>query len=210
MSTAAASRQDDATLLFATPAIVADRRAAGSIIVKSTTPLKPAARCVGDWLEHWARATPERIFLGERASADVPWTTVSYGEALKQVRSIAAWILAQGLSAERPLAILSDNSIDHALLALGAMHAGVPVAAISPAYSLMSKDFDKLKSMTRLLQPGAIYVSATKPLAAALAAIAPLHRAKIISGAAGNDDTIPLATIASTPETPAGQKPVRQ
>ena len=100
-----------------------------------------------------ARTTPERIFLGERASVDAPWTTVSYGEALRQVRSIAAWILAQGLSAEHPLAVLSDNSIDHALLALGAMHAGVPVAAISPAYSLMSKDFDKLKSMTSCFSP---------------------------------------------------------
>src|SRR5262249_17847351 len=151
--------------LFATPSIVADRRADGSIIVKSTEPLKPAARCVGDWLEHWARTVPERIFLGERAGVDAPWTTVTYAEALKQARSIAAWALGQGLSAEHPLAILSDNSIDHALLALGAMHAGVPVAAISPAYSLMSKDFDKLKSMTRLLQPGAIYVSGIKPFA---------------------------------------------
>ena len=150
MTTAAALRHDDPASLFATPAIVTERRADGSIIVKSTTPLKPAARCVGDWLEHWARATPERIFLGERASVEAPWTTVTYGEALRQVRSIAAWVLAQGLSAEHPLAVLSDNSIDHALLALGAMHAGVPVAAISPAYSLMSKDFDKLKSMMQL------------------------------------------------------------
>ncbi len=118
------------------------------------------------------------------------------------MRSIAAWILAQGLSAEHPLAILSDNSIDHALLALGAMHAGVPVAAVSPAYSLMSKDFDKLKSMTRLLQPGAIYVSATKPFAAALAAIAPLHQAMIISGSTGDVGAIPFRTVASTAETP--------
>ena len=109
---------------------------------------------------------------------------MTYGDALKQVRCIAAWILAQGLSAEHPLAVLSDNSVDHALLALGAMHAGVPVAAISPAYSLMSRDFDKLKSMIALLEPGAIYVSGTKPFAAALAAIQPLHRAKIVSGSA--------------------------
>jgi feruloyl-CoA synthase len=73
--------------------------------------------------------------------------TVAYKDALRQVRSVAAWILAQGLSAEHPLVILSDNSIDHALFALAAMHVGVPAAAISPAYSLMSGDFDKLKSM---------------------------------------------------------------
>ena len=151
-------RGDDPASLFAIPSIAAERRADGSTIVRSTVPLKPAGRCVGDWLEHWAVVVPDRVFLGER-SGEAPWATVTYGMARRQVRSIAAWILAQGLSAERPLAILSDNSVHHALLALGAMHAGVPVAAISPAYSLMSKDFDKLKSMIALLKPGA-YVRA--------------------------------------------------
>ena len=170
-------RRDNSETLFATPEIVADRRADGSIWLKSTDAAAAGARCVGDWLEHWARQTPERIFLGERSDAEAPWTTVTYKDALRQVRSVAAWILAQGLSAERPLVILSDNSVDHALFALAAMHVGVPTAAISPAYSLMSKDFDKLKSMIGLLDPGAIYVSGTKPFASALAAIRPLHSA---------------------------------
>src|SRR5207253_5764682 len=173
-TTLAAASGDDSRHLFATPAIVADRRADGSILVCSTVPLRPAARCIGDWLEHWARQAPERVFLADRAGADVPWSTVTYQDALQQVRSAAAWILAQGLSAERPLVILSDNSVEHALFALAAQHVGVPSAAISPAYSLMSKDFDKLKSMVKLLGPGAIYISATKPFAAALAAIRPL------------------------------------
>src|SRR5262249_40182528 len=162
-------------------------------------PLQPGARCIGDWLEHWARVAPDRIFLGER-SGDAPWTTVSYGEALRQVRSIAGWMLAQRLSVEHPLAVLSDNSVDHALLALGAMHAGVPVAAVSTAYSLMSRDFEKLKAMIALLEPGAIYVSNTKQFAAALAAIRPHHGAKIISGSA-DADAIGFRTVASTPET---------
>jgi len=175
MTTAAAISRDDPASLFATPAVVADRRADGSIVLKSTVPLGESARCVGDWLEHWAAQTPDRIFLGERANADAPWTTVTYGHALGQVRAAAAWILAQGLSAERPLVILSDNGIDHALFALAAQHVGVPSAAISPAYSLMSRDFDKLRSMITLLGPGAIYVSGIKPFAAALSAIKPLH-----------------------------------
>jgi feruloyl-CoA synthase len=198
-----AARRDDPEALFAVPAIVADRRADGSIILKSTTPLRESARCVGDWLEHWAAQTPDRIFLGERASVDAPWTTVTYRQALGQVRAAAAWILARRLNAERPLVILADNGIDHALLALAAQHVGVPSAAISPAYSLMSKDFDKLKSMITLLQPGAIYVSGTKPFAAALSAIQPLHSARIISGNAADADAIPFRTIAATPETPA-------
>jgi feruloyl-CoA synthase len=197
-----AARRDDPEALFAVPAIVADRRADGSIILKSTTPLKQSARCVGDWLVHWAAQTPDRIFLGERADVDAPWTTVTYRQALGQVRATAAWILAQGLSAERPLVILSDNGIDHALFALAAQHVGVPSAAISPAYSLMSKDFDKLKSMITLLQPGAIYVSGTKPFAAALAAIKSLHSAEVISGNAEDADAISFRAIAATPETP--------
>jgi feruloyl-CoA synthase len=200
--TLAAASGDNSLKLFATPAIVADHRADGSILVRSTTPLKPYARCIGDWLEHWAQQAPDRIFLADRAGADAAWTTITYKEALRQVRSAAAWILAQGLSAERPLVILSDNSVEHALFALAAQHVGVPSAAISPAYSLMSKDFDKLKSMVGLLGPGSIYVSATKPFAAALAAIKPLHSASIVSGNADDGDAISFRAIAATPETP--------
>src|SRR2546421_2032335 len=203
MTIAAANRRDHPETLFATPEIVAKRRADGSIWLKSATPLQPGARCVGDWLEQWARQMPERIFLGERSSMEAPWTTLTYKDALQQVRSVAAWILAQGLSAERPLVILSDNSIDHALFALGAMHVGVPVASISPAYSLMSKDFDKLKSMIVLLDPGAIYVSGLKPFAAALAAIKSLHTSTVVSGDAEGSDAISFRAIAETPETGA-------
>ena len=201
MTPAAATRSDDPATLFAVPEIVAERRGDGSIWLRSAAALQPGARCVGDWLEHWAKQSPDKIFLGERSSVEAPWTTVTYRDALRQVRSVAAWILAQGLSAARPLVILSDNSIDHALFALAAMHAGVPAAAISPAYSLMSRDFDKLKSMIRLLEPGAIYVSSQKPLAAALVAIKPLHTAKIVSGD-GGADAISFQSIAATPETP--------
>jgi feruloyl-CoA synthase len=186
---------DQVSSLFALPSVAAERRPDGAIILKSRVALQGADRCVGDWLETWARDTPDVIFLAERASADAPWTTLTYGEALGKVRGAAAWILAQDLSAQRPLAILSDNSIDHALLTLAAMHAGVPAAAISPAYSLMSKDFDKLKSMIALIEPGAIYVASTKQFAPALAAIAPLHDAVIVTGEAHSADALPVAVV---------------
>jgi len=186
--------------LFATPRVVADRRPDGTIFLTSTVPLLAGARCVGDWLVHWARRTPERIFLGERTGVDASWRTVTYGAALRQVRSIASWILARGLSADHPLVILSDNGVDHALFALAAMHVGVPVAAISPAYSLISRDFDKLKRMVALLEPGAIYVSTMKPFATALAAIAPLHQAIIVASDA--DAAVSFDGIAQTPESP--------
>ncbi|WP_298886740.1 feruloyl-CoA synthase [uncultured Bradyrhizobium sp.] len=192
----------DASSLFATPRTVAEHRADGSVVLRSLEPLRDSARCTGDWLEQWALQAPDRIFLAERDSADTPWATMTYAAALRRVRAAASWILAQGLSAERPVIILSDNGIDHALLALAAQHVGVPSAAISPAYSLMSRDFDKLKSMIALLQPGAIYVSNTKPFAAALAAIKLLHNAQIISGVNGDADALAFRAIAATPETP--------
>jgi feruloyl-CoA synthase len=206
MTAAATHRRENSETLFAVPDIVADRRADGSIWLKSAAPLQPSARCVGDWLEQWARQTPERIFLGERSDVDAPWTTVTYRDALRRVGSVAAWILAQGLSAEHPLVILSDNSIDHALFALGAMHVGVPTAAISPAYSLMSGDFDKLKSMIGLLEPGAIYVSSLKSFMPALAAIKALHSATIVSGDPDSSDAISFRSIVATSETSAVAK----
>ena len=204
--TLAAVSCDDRETLFATPVIVAERRGDGSIVLRSATPLQRYARCAGDWLEHWAERRPERIFLGERGAVEAPWTTITYREALRRVRGIGAWMLSQGMSAERPLVVLSDNSIEHALLALGAMHVGVPVAAISPAYSLMSKDFDKLKSMVALLDPGAIYVSGVKPFSAALAAIEPLHDAVIVSGDPDAGEAILFREIAAAPESTAVEK----
>src|SRR4030081_2609887 len=96
MPPATVTSRDPAETLFAKPAISADRRADGSIILRSTTPLQESARCVGDWLEHWARQTPQRIFLADRASADAPWRTVSYADALRQGRGAGGWVLAQG------------------------------------------------------------------------------------------------------------------
>jgi len=202
MTSAAATSEADASALFLTPQVRAARHADASIRLTSPVPLRDYARCAGDWLERWARERPDRIFLGDRASVATPWSTVTYREALKQVRAIGGWILAQGMSAARPLVVLSDNSVDHALFALGAMHVGVPVASISPAYSLMSKDFDKLGSMIALLEPGAIYVSSAKPFAAALAAIAPLHKAVIVSSDAADAGAIWFRDIAARGETP--------
>src|SRR3982751_3609801 len=66
----------------------------------------------------------------------------------------------------------------------------------------MSRDFDKLKGMIRLLEPATIFESDTKSFAAALAAIAPLHSTSIVSSDAGDSDAIQFRSIAATPETP--------
>lgn len=80
----------DASSLFATPRTVAVHRADGSIVLRSPEPLRDSARCVGDWLEHFAHATPDTIFLAERDGADAPWATITYSGALRRVRAAAS------------------------------------------------------------------------------------------------------------------------
>ena len=130
-------------LRYAPAEVQVEKRADGSMRLRSRQPLEPYPRAVGEWLLEWYEKAPERTFLAERKGA--AWRRLSYRDTLSDARRIGQALLNLGLDEDRPVAILSDNSIEHALLALGAMHVGVPVAPISPAYSLMSKDFAKLK-----------------------------------------------------------------
>ena len=143
------------TLRFAPAQVEVEQRADGSAILRSPGPLRPFARASGEWLVHWAAAAPDRTFLGERSGDG--WRTVTYAGALDAVRRIGGSLLARGLTSSSPVAILSDNSVNHALLTLGAMHVGIPVAPISPAYSLMSTDHVKLKTIVTLLRPGLVF-----------------------------------------------------
>ena len=156
-------------LRFAPAQVRSERRSDGTLLLRSPQALAPYARAVGEWLVHWAAAAPERTFLAERAGN--AWRKLGYAEALHAARRIGQSLLERGLGAERPVAILSDNGIDHALLALGAMHVGVPVAPVSPAYSLMSKDFAKLRYIFELVRPGLVYAADPAKFGAALGAV---------------------------------------
>ena len=137
--------------------------------LRSPQKLAPYSRCVTEWLVRWSDKAPERIFLAERKGDG--WRKVGYREAYGAVRRIAQALLDGGLGPERPVAILSDNSVDHALLALGAMHVGIPVASVSPAYSLMSRDYGKLKHIFGLVQPGLVFAADPAKFGPALAAV---------------------------------------
>jgi len=156
-------------LRFAPAEVEVDRRPDGTIGLRSPQPLRAGERCVGEWLLKWARQAPDRTFLAERQGEG--WRRVTYAQALDAARRIGQALLDRGLGPERPLMILSDNSVDHGLLALGAMNAGVPVAPVSPAYSLMSKDFAKLRAIHALVEPGLVWADDPKKFAAALTAI---------------------------------------
>src|SRR5437764_13490969 len=156
-------------LRFAPARVDMEKRADGTLLLRSPQKLGRYARCVTEWLSQWSDRAPTRVFLAERSGQG--WRKISYREAYGAARRIGQALLDRGLGAGRPVAILSDNGVDHALLALGAMHVGVPVTPVSPAYSLMSKDFGKLKHIFELVKPGLVYTSDPQKFAPALAAV---------------------------------------
>ena len=156
-------------LRFAPAEVNVEKRPDGSTVLRSPQTLRPHARAIGEWLVQWAGKAPDRVLVAERTSQG--WRKVSYAQALETARRIGQGLLDRGLDASRPVAILSDNGVDHALLMLGALHVGIPVAPISPAYSLMSKDHAKLKSIFELVRPGLVWTADTAKFAPALAAV---------------------------------------
>src|SRR5688572_25334133 len=154
---------------FAPAQVELEKRSDGSLLLRSPQTLGRYSRCITEWLVQWSDRAAERVFLAERKGEG--WRKVSYREAYGAVRRIGQALLDRGLGPDKPVAILSDNGVDHALLSLGAMHVGVPVAPVSPAYSLMSKDFGKLKSIFELVKPGLVFAAEPQKFGAALEAI---------------------------------------
>jgi feruloyl-CoA synthase len=170
MAPAGVLRRRSPRRLFADADVIVESLPGGGMILRSPHALGTYPRSVGALLEAWARREPRRTFLAQRDAAGA-WRRITYGEALAAARAIGAALLERGLDAERPVMILSDNGIDHALLALGAMHVGVPVAPVSTAYSRLSQDFAKLRYVRDLVAPGLIFADDGERYAAAIAAL---------------------------------------
>ena len=151
-----------------------DKRADGTVIVRHKEPLGAHPDKLTEKLEHWARVKPNAVFLAEMDSGG-QWNRLTWAEALSKVRSVAQALIERGLSQDRPVAILSENGIENALLAFGCMMSGVPCVHVSPSYSLLSTDFMKLKHVLGLANPGLVYVDNGE------------RYAKAISGAVGAD-----------------------
>lgn len=173
--------------MFAPVAVDLNERPDGTLLFGARQPLKLYERCLGEYLQHWARTAPARPFLMERGP-DGAWCGVTYREALERVRRIGTWLLGQRLSAERPVAVLSENSVEHGLLKLACLYVGVPIAPISPAYSLMSSDFGRLASIVETLKPGVIYAAERARFGPALSALRDRHDALIVTGDASPGD----------------------
>jgi feruloyl-CoA synthase len=144
---------------FAEPAVDIEKLSGGEIILRSPQIIGDYPKSLSAWIIKWAKKTPDVVFLADRSVEKNSWREITYKEFLIQIKSVAQALLNRGLSLERPVAILSDNSVDNALLLFGAMHVGIPVVPISPAYSLMSNNFGKLKYILGLTSPGLIYIA---------------------------------------------------
>ena len=200
----------DPAVLFAAPQVRLSHREDGAMLLSSPLPLQACPRSVGVDLEYWADEAPERIFLAERG-ADGAWRMLTYGDARRQVRQIAASLLRMRLPAGRPVAVLSDNGIEHALLMLASMHVGIPYAALSPAYSLMSHDHAKLRSLITRLQPGLLYSASAARYAPALAAINGLHDAALVvsDGPGLPAGALPFSRLLETVDPQADEQAVQ-
>ena len=143
----------------------------GVLHMRSLEPLAELPQRLLDRLLHWAQVRPEQTFVAARDGDG--WRRVSYAQMLDSVRAIAQSLLRYGLSAEKPLVLLSGNDIEHLQMAFGAMYAGIPYCPVSPAYALVSQDFAKLRHVCDLLQPGLVFVSDALAYQRAIDAVLP-------------------------------------
>jgi feruloyl-CoA synthase len=201
-TTTPAQRQPLRPISFGRPAVIVDRRADGTIYVRPTAALGYYPRRLTDKLHHWAAREPGRVFMAER-DAGGGWRTLTYAQLLRSSRAIASALLARNLSAERPVVMLSGNSIDHALLAFGALYAGVPFCPVSPAYSLVSKDYGKLAFVLKLLTPGLVFTADATQFADALRAnVATDIEVVAVQGSVPDRAITSLADLLAAPEHP--------
>ena len=192
---------DDARLL-APPRAVRVLLDDGSFVLRSPEPLRPYARCIGEWLERWAAETPDAPAFSER-TRDGGWRHLSWGQTRALVGRIAQSLLGLKLAPQAPIVALSDNAIDHLLLLLAGMHVGRAVCTVSSAYSRLTKDHSKIHGILNTLGPALVYASDAEVYGPALASSG-LHAVAVFShGAETYPGAIAFDSLTRTAEGPA-------
>ncbi|WP_114970289.1 feruloyl-CoA synthase [Rhodoferax ferrireducens] len=161
-----------------------------------------------DRLQHWAETAPDRLFMARReklaGGGTGDWIKVSYAQAWASARNIAQALINRNLSAERPVVILSENDLEHALLSLGCVVAGVPFVPTSPAYSLISQDYDKLRHVLKTVTPGLMFAAdATRYGKAITTAVGTDIEVVLTNGQLDGRASTPFAELLATPASPA-------
>lgn len=168
---------------FALPDIAIRRDADGTVHLRSRTPAAPHPETIVDHLDRWAARVPDRALVAERAGDG--WRAVSFAEAAQASRRIATALIERGVAS---VMALSENSVDQALLMLGAFRAGVPFCPVSPAYALLSRDFDKLKQIVAIVRPGLVLAEGPERFERARSAV-DFAGAAFVSSVAGLAET---------------------
>ena len=174
----------------------------GSFVLRSPQALGPYARCIGDWLEQWARDTPDAPAFAER-DASGGWRRLSWAQTRQRVGAVAQGLLGLHLPPGKPVVVLSDNSVDHLVLMLACMHIGRPVCTVSSAYCRLSSDFGKIRGILQMLGPALIYASDAKVYGPALRACAVDAVTVLGDGASEVPGAFSFETLAAMPEGPA-------
>ncbi|HSW04564.1 feruloyl-CoA synthase [Aquabacterium sp.] len=196
--------------LFNDPSSLAPQRAiredlpGGGFLLRHPEPLQPYARCIGAWLDHWALTTPETLFLAERDTSG-DWRKLSYRDTRRLVGGLAQALLDMALPAGAPIVVLSDNSIDHALLLLAGMHVGRPVCTISSAYCRLTRDYSKVHGMLDSLRPALVYAAEPGVYGPAMASWSGSAPRLFSQHADQVPGALAFAVFAGTQETPAVQ-----
>ncbi|WP_454741607.1 feruloyl-CoA synthase [Cupriavidus necator] len=157
--------------VYAQHGTLVERRADGTVLMRSDAPAsEQPQQNLAAFLQMWAeRRGPAAVFCERDAQG--AWRSLGWAELWRQVQAVGAALLELGLGPDRPLMLLSGNSIEHAVLTLAAEYVGVPTAPVSPAYSLLSRDFARLRDLARMVPPAAVFVQANEPFARAIAAL---------------------------------------
>lgn len=182
----------------------------GTHYLRAEQDLKAFPERLTDRLRHWAQVKPEQTFMARRVKNTDgglgDWRHVTYAEAWTTARSIAQGLINRGLNAERPVAILSENSLEHALLALGCLVAGVPWTPVSPPYSLVSVDYDKLKHVLRTVTPGLVFAQDARYAKAIAATVGDDMDIVMAEGGVDGRQVSSFSELCATPVTDAVDK----
>ena len=177
----------------------------GTHYLKADQELQAYPDRLTDRLQHWAQIKPKQTLFARRiklADGNLgDWRHVTYAEAWSTARNIAQGLINRGLNAERPVVILSENSLEHALLALGCMVAGVPFVPTSPPYSLISQDYDKLKHVLRTVTPGLVFASDARYAKAIAATVSNDMEVVMNEGGVEGKQVTTFESLCSTPAT---------
>ena len=192
-------------LRFGVTRVILKDGAPGTHYLTADQELQAYPERLTDRLQHWAMHKPTQTLFARRIKlADGSlgeWRHVTYAEAWNTARNIAQGLINRGLNAERPVVILSENSLEHALLALGCMVAGVPFVPTSPPYSLISQDYDKLKHVLRTVTPGLVFASDSRYAKAIAATVSNDMEIVMNDGGVEGKQVTTFDALCSTPAT---------